>query len=153
MPDALVTLASVFTLKNMELQNRIGQQRIQHIIDSYILMGEEVSAFESYLSDLLGQYPHGLIELALVETLVRNWLTIPMVKGVPFLANAHERLQAWQQDQWQQLTGSLKLTPNQFSQITGLDAQIAWDAIALQTGSAIARLTALPVSQATAESV
>ena len=72
----------------MDLQHRIGQQRIQHIIDSYILMGEEASAFESYLGELLSQYPHGLIELALVETLVKSWLTIPMVKGVPFLTTA-----------------------------------------------------------------
>ena len=63
----------------MDLQHRIGQQRIQHIIDSYILMGEEASAFESYLGELLSQNPHGLIELAQVGTLVKILLTSPIV--------------------------------------------------------------------------
>lgn len=124
----------------MELQHRIGQQRIQHIIDSYILMGEDATAFEGYLSELLSQYPHGLIELALVETLVKSWLIIPMVKGVPFLTTAHNRLKAWQQEQ--HIIHGLNLTPNQFSQITGLDAQVAFDAIA--------RFSTLPTQQATA---
>ena len=128
----------------MDLQHRIGQQRIQHIIDSYILMGEEASAFVSYQGELLIQYPQGLIELALVVTLVNSWLTIPMVKGVPFLTTAHERLKAWQQNQWQHITHSLNLTPAQFSQITGLDAQMAFDAIAY--------VSTLPTQPATAES-
>jgi len=151
-PDALIILMSFVALVStpsqrnqlMELQHRIGQQRIQHIIDSYILMGEEAKAFEGYLGELLSQYPHGLIELALVETLVKSWLTIPMVKGVPFLKTAHNRLKAWQQDQWQHITAGLSLTPSQFSQITGLDAQLAF--------GAIAHLDGLSTQQATAES-
>jgi len=79
-----------------DLQQRISHQRVQHIVDSYLLAGDEPGAFETYLHDLLSQYPHGLIELALVTTLVKKWLTIPMQKGVPFLATAHEQLKQWQ---------------------------------------------------------
>ena len=117
----------------MELQQLIGQQRIQHIVDSYSLAGEETTAFESYLSELLSQYPYGLIELALVETLIESWLTIPMEKGVPFLTKAHRHLKQWQQNQCEQPASAHRFTPEQFSQITGLDAQSAFDAIASAT--------------------
>ncbi|MEL6602625.1 MAG: hypothetical protein AAFP20_05295 [Cyanobacteria bacterium J06614_10] len=109
----------------MEIQQRINQQRVRHIIDSYILMGNEAEAFEAYLGDLLNQYPTGLVELALVETLVKSWLTIPMSKGVPFLDAAHAKLKQWQQ----QATATVSLTPSQFSQITGLDAHTAFAAL------------------------
>ncbi|MEL6552602.1 MAG: hypothetical protein AAFQ63_03950 [Cyanobacteria bacterium J06621_11] len=110
----------------MELQQHISHQRIRHIIDSYLLTGDEAIAFNRYLSSLLHQYPHGLLELALVETLIKSWLTIPMVKGVPFLSTTHQKLKQWQQDTWPQDTYPLSLTPAQFSQITGLDAQPAF---------------------------
>ena len=113
----------------MEFQHRVNQQRIQHIIDSYTLKGDEVAAFEKHLAELLAQYPHGLVELALVETLVKGWLTIPMERGVAFLTKAHNWLKQWQQAQSEQQSYSLSLTPSQFSQITGLDAQFAFDAI------------------------
>ncbi|MEO1623190.1 MAG: hypothetical protein AAFU53_19430 [Cyanobacteria bacterium J06632_3] len=102
----------------------ISQQRVQYIVDSYILAGSEADAFNAYLSELFIQYPHGLIELALVETLVKNWLTIPMQKGVPFLKSAHDKLKALQQT-----TSSISVTPNQFLQITGLDPQVAFSAL------------------------
>jgi hypothetical protein len=110
----------------MDIQQRISQQRVRHIIDSYRLMGtaDEADSFEAYVSELLSQYPHGLIELALVETLAKNWLTIPMQKGVTFLAAAHERIK---QLQSQALT--VGLTPSQFSQITGLDPELAFAAL------------------------
>ncbi|MEM9151613.1 MAG: hypothetical protein AAGB19_14320 [Cyanobacteria bacterium P01_F01_bin.3] len=129
----------------MELQQRIGQQRIQHIVDSYTLKGKETVAFENYLSELVGQYPSGLIELALVETLIKDWLTIPMDKGLPFLTKAHNWLKQWSQNQNMHLPHCLSLTPSQFSQITGLDAQIAFDAIA--------QFRPVPTHHATAESI
>jgi hypothetical protein len=111
-----------------DLQQRISHQRVQHIVDSYLLAGDEPGAFETYLHDLLSQYPHGLIELALVDTLVKNWLTIPMQKGVPFLATAHEQLKQWQTDQQQHLL-EISLTHSQFHQITGLDPNAAFAAL------------------------
>ncbi len=124
----------------MEIQQRISQQRVKHIVDSYCLAGTETDAFQSYLSELFGQYPHGLIELALVETLVKNWLIIPMQKGVPFLAAAHNRLKQWRSEPTANLLAS-NLTPNQFSHITGLDPQSAF--------AALSQPTALPTQSAT----
>ena len=117
----------------MELKQRIGHQRVGHIVDSYSLVGHndddnEAIHFEAYLQDLLSRYPHGLVELALVETLVKSWLTIPMEKGVAFLTKAHNQLKAWQQD-CQQRPITISLTPSQFTQITGLEAVIAFDAL------------------------
>ncbi len=109
----------------MEVQQRIGRQRIKHIVDSYLLTGSgELAPFNAYLDDLLTQYPHGLIELALVETLVENWLNVPMQKGIPFLEKAHERLKQWQLEPAPARSLHHQLTPSQFSQITGLDAQV-----------------------------
>lgn len=124
----------------MEIQQRISQQRVIHIIDSYCLAGGETETFQTYLSELLGQYPHGLIELALVETLVKNWLIIPMQKGVPFLAAAHSRLKQWRSEPAANLPTS-SLTPSQFSHITGLDPQSAF--------AALIQPTALPTQSAT----
>lgn len=111
-----------------DLQQRISRQRIQHIVDSYMLAGDEPVASQTYLQDLLSQYPHGLIELALVDTLIKNWLTIPMPKGVPFLATAHEQIKQWQIEQ-QQSTQTVNLTHSQFHQITGLDPNTAFAAL------------------------
>lgn len=131
----------------MEIQQRISQQRIQHIIDSYLLAGNDqgrkarvesdahgevsnnIAHFDTYLSDLLTQYAPGLIELALVETLAKSWLHVPMKKGVPFLSLAHDRLKLWQQENIDGKPLSSTLSPGQFSQITGLDAQVAFAAL------------------------
>lgn len=151
--NTLSRATAVFHAKRpMEIQQRINQQRIQHIIDSYLLAGtdqgrtdqartglaenEPVSEasdngaqFATYLSDLLAQYAPGLIELALVETLVRNWLRVPMQKGLPFLSLTHDRLKLWQQENIDGKPLSSTLTPGQFSQITGLDAQVTFAAL------------------------
>ena len=128
----------------MEIQQRINQQRVKHIVDSYRLTGDEVDAFDTYFSELLSQYPQGLIELALVDTLAKSWLTVPMQKGVPFLAIAHNRIKQWQQEEVTRLADmplSYDLTPSQFSQITGLDPSPAFcsltQPIALSTQPAI----------------
>ncbi len=124
----------------MEIQQRISQQRVNHIVDSYCLAGAETDAFQAYLRELLGQYPHGLIELALVETLVKNWLIVPVQKGVPFLAAAHNRLQQWRSEPADGLLTS-SLTPSQFTHITGLDPQSAF--------ITLSQATALPTQSAT----
>ncbi|MEL6780417.1 MAG: hypothetical protein AAFO06_24575 [Cyanobacteria bacterium J06597_16] len=116
----------------MEIQQRINQQRIQHIVDSYLLAGTQPNRFAAYLRELLSQYASGLIELALVETLAKSWLTIPMQKGVPFLSKVHERLKQWQQSDetdLSQIPLTSTLSPSQFSQITGLEAEIAFAAL------------------------
>ena len=58
----------------MDKQQRISHQRIRHIIDSYRLMGtdDRANGFDAYVSELLNQYPHGLIELALVKRSLRT---------------------------------------------------------------------------------
>ncbi|MEL7331540.1 MAG: hypothetical protein AAFN12_04795 [Cyanobacteria bacterium J06560_2] len=126
----------------MELQQRISHHRVRHIVESYCLSGDDATAFDSYLGELLNQYPHGVIELALIETLIKSWLTIPMVKGLPFLRAAHHKLKQWQQTAFQDLPLP-SVTPSQFTQITGLDAQVAFTA--LTSFSALS-------AQATAES-
>ena len=113
-----------------EVQQRIGQQRVKHIVDSYLLKGtDDPDSFNAYLNDLLAHYPHGLVELALVETLVKNWLQVPMQKGIPFLATARERLQQWQAEPVNERSLHSQLTPSQFAQVTGLDAQLAFLAL------------------------
>ncbi|MFK8184649.1 MAG: hypothetical protein AB8B99_14860 [Phormidesmis sp.] len=123
----------------MDLHHRLGQHRVRYIIDSYMLMGAEPkssSQFESYIDELFAQYPYGLIELALVETLSKSWLTIPMQKGVAFLSSVHERLKQWQVEQRASASLSVSVTPSQFSQITGLDPQIAFASLVEQTVTA-----------------
>jgi len=100
----------------MNLQDKIGQQRINHIVHSYNLDGDENANFSAYLSDLMQAYPLPLIELSLVETMVENWLTVPFHRGVVFLSQAHARLQHWES---QPIVSTL--TSEQFSSITGLD--------------------------------
>ncbi len=118
----------------MEVQQRIGQQRVQHIVDSYLLAGnDEIAPFNAYLDALFAQYPHGLIELALVETLAKSWRQVPMQKGIPFLIAAHKRLQQWQSEPVHIKLLYNQLTLAQFSQITGLDAQIAFSALGCST--------------------
>lgn len=120
----------------MEIQQRISQQRIQHIVDSYRLADDEVNRFNTYLSELLSQYSPGLIELALVETLTQSWSSVPMQKGIPFLSRVHDRLKQWQLEGSGSLVNrplSSSLSPSQFSQITELDPQVAFAAIAQPT--------------------
>ena len=121
---------------DMEIQQRIGQQRVKHIVDSYLLAGSDGDAFNIYLEDLLAQYSSGLIELALVETLVKNWLRVPMQKGTSFLATAHERLKQWQSAPESIDSLHHQLSPGQFAQITGLDPEIAFAALDRPTAPA-----------------
>lgn len=100
----------------MNIDTELKRHRVKHIISSYHLAGEPSSSFDNYLETLLECYPAPLIELALVETLVESWLKVPLPRGCSFLAQADEKLKAWQ--------GSAiasTLSPEQFQQITGLD--------------------------------
>ena len=101
----------------MNTQQRISQQRVRHIIDSYRLMGagDEANGFDAYVSELLSQYPQGLIELALVETLAKNWLTIPMEKGVSFSSSgSRTHLSSGNSKPCTRTTVTIGLTPSQF---------------------------------------
>jgi hypothetical protein len=99
----------------MKLEERLNRQRIQYIVSSYSLDSEDPQQFNVYLNNLLDEYPTALIELALVETLVTNWLSLPLQKGCEFLSQVHCQLQGWQVD-----TIISTITPEQFYQITGL---------------------------------
>ncbi len=100
----------------MEIWQQLSRQRVKHIVSSYQLAGDEVNQFESYLEDLLNRYPCPLIELALVETLIDNWLSVPLTRGIAFLTQAHDKLKLWDT---QPIVSTI--TPEQFQQIAGLD--------------------------------
>lgn len=101
----------------MEFSDWVQGQRLQHIVDSYHLQGETPEAFWTELQALLADYPQPLLELALVESLVRGWLRFPMARGLDFLAEVNAQLQHWA------IEGQVAsfLTSSQFEQITGLD--------------------------------
>jgi hypothetical protein len=100
----------------MELREQINRQRVKHIVSSYQLDGKDTDQFDRYLDDLLENYPVPLIELALIETLVDHWAAPPLVRGLDFLSQAHDKLKSWES---QPIISTI--TPAQFRQITGLD--------------------------------
>lgn len=99
----------------MEIWEQLKRQRVKHIVSSYQLDGED-AAFAFELDLLLQHYPTALVELALVETLVDNWLRLPLVRGREFLVQTHAQLQ-----QWEDREVISTIAPEQFQQITGLD--------------------------------
>jgi hypothetical protein len=100
----------------MTLEEQINQQRVKHIVSSYQLAGDDIEAFAGYLDELLQTYAMPLIELALAETLLDNWVNVPMRTGILFLQQTHDRLRNWETH-----SISSSLTPEDFQQITGLD--------------------------------
>jgi hypothetical protein len=94
----------------------IQQQRLQHIVASYTLAGNAGEQFDQELLALLDSYPGELVELALAEVLVENWLRYPLPRGMVFLHLVQNRLADWQAD----ATVSTFLTPSQFEQVAGL---------------------------------
>ena len=100
----------------MEIWEQVSRQRVKHIVSSYQLAGDVADHFFAYLENLLQAYPSALIELALIETLVDNWLSVPLLRGLEFLTQAHCKLKTWES---QSITSTI--TPEQFHQITGLD--------------------------------
>ena len=144
----------------MDIQERITRQRVKHIVDSYQLDGNDVDAFADNLAKLLDSYPQSLIEIALVEGIIKGWSEVPMQRGMPFIQGVQERLRSWQSklDPSSQLFSTFQsvptvtalggtsidvraaesspvdpdsiniaLTPGQFEQITGLDANLVFD--------------------------
>ena len=101
----------------MDIQSEVSRQRVKHIVDSYHLQGDEVALCEGYLDELIELFPMPAVELALVETLLKNWLTIPMPRGKVFFEQAHELLKLWKESSEVDTTVSIE----QFQQITGLD--------------------------------
>ena len=101
----------------MDIQSEVSRQRVKHIVDSYHLQGEEVAACEGYLDELISTFPMSAVELALVETLVQNWLTVPMPRGKSFFEQAETLLKQWKTSEQVETTVSIE----QFQQITGLD--------------------------------
>ncbi|BAU10576.1 hypothetical protein LEP3755_10600 [Leptolyngbya sp. NIES-3755] len=101
----------------MTLQEQVQQQRIRHIIDSYQLDGEDYELCAACLTAMLQLYPTGLIELALVETIVQNWARVPMLKGVEFFRQVEALLTQWQTD-----AIAVSFDPTEFQLVTGLDA-------------------------------
>ena len=101
----------------MQIQEQLNRQRVKHIISSYHLQDDDEKSFWLAIEQLLRQYPAPLIELAIVETLVVSWLTIPLVRGLTFLKQVQQQLYQWESDP---ITS--RVTPEQFQQITGLDA-------------------------------
>jgi hypothetical protein len=100
----------------MEMWEQVSRQRVKHIISSYKLDGDEINQFDAYLEELVQIYPRPLVELALVETLIDHWLSVPLLRGVAFLTQAHDKLKAWEN---QPIVSTI--TPEQFQQISGLD--------------------------------
>lgn len=94
----------------------IQQRRLQHIIDSYSLVGRDGDLFEARLSSLVESYPYPAVELALVETLVGNWLRYPLPRGLAYLEQVENLLQQWVSSS----TLFTALTPEQFEHVTGL---------------------------------
>jgi hypothetical protein len=100
----------------IDIQEELGRQRVKHIVSSYNLDGQQPIQFEAHINELLDRYQPPLVELALVETLVDAWASVPMVRGVEFLNQAHEKLKSWDDHP---IVSTL--TAEQFSQISGLD--------------------------------
>lgn len=100
----------------MELGEQINRQRVKYVVSSYQLAGEAGSAFDADLEELLDRYPAPLIELAIVQTLANNWVTVPLPRGGEFLTLVHRQLKSWEH-----YSITTSLTPELFSQITGLD--------------------------------
>lgn len=92
------------------------KQRLSHIVNSYSLAGEEVEPFTVKLGFLTENYPWFLVELALTEVLVQNWLRYPLPRGIFFLEQVEKRLQEWEKN----TEISSYLMPSQFELITGL---------------------------------
>jgi hypothetical protein len=107
----------------MTLQEQVNQQRVQHIVSSYQLDGAE-PAFNLALGRLLEDYATPVLELALAETLVANWLLLPLPRGMAFMQQVRDRL-----DQWEQVGIDCHLSPDAFYQVTGLDPLVVFRAL------------------------
>ncbi len=101
----------------MEVGSQLSRQRVKYIVSSYGLDGTEVDSFSRYLNALLESYPMPAVELALVEVLVENWSKPFPSRGLLFLEQVTDLLRAWKEA----ASVAVRVTPDQFQQITGLD--------------------------------
>jgi hypothetical protein len=99
-----------------QVSQQISQQRVKHLVSSYQLDADEQDPCTTCLVELFQAYPTTLIELAIVESLVQNWLTLPMPRGMKFFQQVQDLLRSWQTESIQ-----VSFTPDEFQQITGLD--------------------------------
>jgi hypothetical protein len=126
----------------MTLQQMIDQQRLHHIVTAFDLAGDDdrldgaspslespdnATLFAVVLEQLIDRYPQALVELALVETLVDFWSVLPLPRGTAFLGPLQERLERWEVEPI-----DTRLTPTLFQQITQLDPELVFDALALR---------------------
>jgi hypothetical protein len=126
----------------MTLQQMIDQQRLHHIVTAFDLAGaddrldgaspslespDNATLFAVVLEQLIDRYPQALVELALVETLVDFWSVLPLPRGTAFLGPLQDRLERWEVEPI-----DTRLTPTLFQQITQLDPELVFDALALR---------------------
>ncbi len=102
--------------RGITLRQRVDQQRVKHIIESFHLSGQDGSRFDDRLERLLGEYSSTWLELAIAEVLVLNWLIVPLPRGLEVLRQVHNLLVQWQAHGMTNL-----LTELEFQRITGLD--------------------------------
>lgn len=108
-----------------DLQDYFDRRRPWHIVDSYRLFGDEGDDCRRELQVWLEAVPPALVELALVETLVAAWRTVPLPRGRRFLQRAQGWLEEWQAGQ-----RSIHIQPSQFRAVTGLDPEPVARAVA-----------------------
>jgi hypothetical protein len=114
----------------VEFTKQIQYQRVKHIVDSYCLEGCEPLSFEQHLKKLLEIYPAYVVELALVEVLVAQWMRVPMQRGNRFLAEVEQHLYEWMhQPNRDRPISPYRITAEQFQTITGLDPTPVFNAI------------------------
>lgn len=101
---------------NQQVSQQIRQQRVKHIVESYQLDAGTNDRAANDLDELFQTYPMALIELAIVEILVQNWLSVPMPRGTEFFEQVKTLLLSWQTEPI-----SVSITPDEFQQVTGLD--------------------------------
>ncbi len=102
--------------RGTRLQQRVDQQRVKYIIESFQLAGQDGRDFYRRLDQLFASYATTWLELAFAEVLVVNWLIIPMPRGLEVLGQVHSLLEQWQYNGLTHL-----LTEQEFYRITGLD--------------------------------
>lgn len=91
-------------------------QRISHIFNAYQLWGSQSERVQQQVTQLLAQYPAPLMELAIAEVLVQQWLTALFPRGTQFIDRVHQWL-----DTCATVGVSLTVLPPQFQAITGLE--------------------------------
>jgi hypothetical protein len=107
--------------RSNSLNDGLRRQRIQYVMDSYRLAGDEEVDCAVYLTDLLDCYTPAAIELAVVDILVTQWNHAPLRRGVVFLDQVRSRL-----DEWTESGVSTCIRPQQFRHITGLDPRLVF---------------------------